>query len=1545
MSNSDDLKALFASLQRNDSRTGSPSNNLSQSRNAHAFAHNGFLPSHEYRTPSVSSPIMSPPANESQPHTSTIASPRTNPSISPAPGMGHQSSDRTASLLNLLKFSQPPASFGQATSGEVDKPSQLKSPVSHGGSSHSIHGRGVSASDLVASFMGKPSSPSGHEQTSIHSQEQAYEQHGNSAMEEKPPVGTENPQDLLLRLLNRTASQNKPESERGRETQKPTKHTPEPSSDRSRGRENIMPKEETSRQSSRGATIRVFGADDTGKPTPFEPSATKRDTIFTYVNPFEQLAASSPRNQPPRKDTPTPGIMSVSKDGNKRSKISSPETSSIRRNLSADEETNVSPREKSATLNGQAKLFHPSRLSNSTTKDQSVADALQEMGDEVNHEVEDALTRAERENLGMAADAVMDALEKASDAELDAAVEAAHEDLQSIAANVKDSLDSPGNKEALREAFPEPVARAVEEVVEEVVNGNVVDDWESAEEGPDRAEERKVLVFNFPMRPFVSIEIKSKKQQLLSFRDDALMDVARFKKDFDQIDRTLASATEGYVVYALPKSGFRVIRQDDGVEKQVFRSSHDRIFNIAISTAPTSQDSKVQAVIATGISGTVYWSPISDSETFAENAPSVESQSLVFPPVPAPDPQTSGGQLKTRARKSSRHPEFFAIGRGKAIHIVSSNRADPYVIGNAPNYRRVDAERFFKERTMKIATGKAGKDFSFSDDDSLIVSLDKAGRLRFWDIRALFDADSPRRPSEVKVPLWSLNTTSPTEKSWPTSVLFVDKIRPYSKEIALRYLLVGMKQNHTLQLWDLGLGKAVQELNFPHENESDAICSIAYHPNSGIIVVGHPTRNSIYFIHLSAPKYNLPAMNQAKFLERLADNDETLPKPEATAIMSGLREYSFAPKGELRSLELLPRVNSGSSTFGLDQVLFELYVAHSKGVTYVTVKKEDLGWSPNRDFKVLHPVDAEETGVIVVKELREPSEPPSDRSSANGEQIMSRVDAKQSDTSRVASPIPIPIPTKPVLLGSAKARGGDDRPEVPSRTSSTQRQELPTNSGVEKTSRRKKKLAALGDANSNIISGSERDIPPTSQTYASAARSTNNTQPDSFSTLTKPNGNSKPAQRLFDPRMGLDDLHSRAMHDSESSGLKISRDLLDDLAQKVNDSISTEISKFNEATGQQFNDLYRHIEEDRRVQDAAGAAKQDAVLRLISSTLSNNIEKSLTRIVTSGIKDNIVPELNKVVGSVINQRVTELLSDSLRQIIPRELKASLPEVINKAMQSREVARSISEAVTAKLSGRIDNGLTTVFQTSIAPAFEDLTSRVSQKISKEVERRVNEQLQQANVIRTESNEKIDQLMLLVHGLTETVHSMATTQSELQNEVNQLRSIVSQKQAPAPAPAPTQSSPSRHGSSTLPALELSEMEKIAMLMDEGKYDEGTVKWIQSQHPSELFDNFFCRYSPEFLRSVAPLVALSTAATLMQTFDTHLAERLTWLETLLPRLNPMDPEIKQVMPRILDALSQKLESHFMVVAETDPGNMAILRKIPQLVRQVKEIRSYLP
>ncbi|KAI9859233.1 MAG: hypothetical protein M1813_007007 [Trichoglossum hirsutum] len=1517
---------------------------------------------HGYHQDGSSSPMASPSA--SNPHSrSSMASPLgpIPQNRTPAPSAEHLNAERTASLLSLLKFPQstsvslPATPAAQAKPWTPTVPNGAQNFQSHQGQNG--HGRAISASDLVASFMGKQAiSGSKSPPTTSHAQDNAEIK--REPMEPSLATGS-NPQDLLLQLLNRP----KPAQDDTQSSPEPPKnealseqHDSEaPAANLAQGLDEISLKQPPPDQSQPGKpsslTTNGSRSDGDSRPTTSKPEQNIQKpptSMFTYVNPFEQLAASSPRNRTPKLETPrseayTPTGEAATGtdryDGSKRKNKESPDSVQVysRRKLSPSEgdasvlsspTINILPDGRSH-LEALMGIGAPDNTVNAREPPKEVEVQLDKQAQEI-------LTEAQSDKAGGSAAVKREEVLAAKDpSEM-------QEQSHDAAADIKKELEKNGDQGALEKGIPNLAIGVVKNTINNTAEGNLADSWESAdgEDTPDKEEGSIVRVYDFPMKPFVSITLKSIEISRATFRADSVMDISRLKKDFDQIDRTLATSTNKFIVYALAKNGgFRVIRQADGRDKQVFRGIHDRIFNVSVSTArSTSPTTGTEAVLGTGLSGTVYWALIRKpyEEFFDQD---IESYGFILPP--AVETHTSGGQLKTRAKTSSCHPEFFAVGRGKSIFVVWPLVArDDRYIKESKKHRVVDSEKYFKERCLKINTGKAGKDFTFSGDDTTIVSLDKAGRVRVWDVQELVgetygvvgDAKSTRiQPIEVNAPLMTLMTATPSEKAWPTSVLLVDKLRPYVKCTALRYLIVGMKQNHTLQLWDLGLGKAVQELNFPHDKESDAICSVAYDPASGIIVVGHPTRNSIYFIHLSAPKYNLTTMSQARYIQRVAQKDPSIPKPDATAIMSGLREYSFAAKGQLRSLDILSRPHPSPDLAERDDpVLFELYCMYSKGVTCISIKKEDLGWS--KESRVLHPMDAVQEGVVEIEDLREhPTAFSTEPSSVNEND-----GATVSPTALVAKPISKEVVKKSV---AGSVRPNPVNPQTAVIASTLARVESKTDAaraalinGTSDGPAKPEKLKRIRKDEQPSSASKTTDSP----SYAIAARRGKSPLPRVPASPSKEGGRStvqKPMPPVPEaPADSTNDIEpSPVLPDAGSINLGISGNFLDKEMKKVEKAVSAEFSK---VITRELSTLYTRFDEDRRIQQAAGDAKQDAILRLVSSTLSENVEKTLGRIISSNIQQIVLPSIADVTATAIDRRLAENLSHSLSQNIPRELKAALPEAIGRAIQSPDVLKVVADSVALKLVGHVENEFSAALHNTISPAFKSLAVEVAKKIAGEVEHRTAEQLRRADVQRQSDSKKMDQLTNLIRGLSETVHTMASAQAEFQSEILKLQRQLqhqSDRAARTPTPPMQEKSP-----------EELEAEAITQMLDDGRVEEGTVMWLQSGiRQAELFDRIFARQGPGFVRSLSPLVMLSVAAAITTSFESFPVEYLQWLENILLAMDPLHQEVREMVPKIMDVLIQRMEQMYMGLSESNAGD-PVLKRLPSLWKKAKQLKQ---
>jgi hypothetical protein len=1422
MSTPTDFQALFANIHPPANRSASA--NVEQS-NTQSVMYNASA----QQQPASTSPIGAQ-SHSSFPMNSSFTS--------------QEKDDRTSNLLNLLKFSQPNPNSSSSSTATHNNPASLRSTSFHtvpdttSVEAQSVHGRGISASDLVASFMSKPHPPP-TAQTAMSPPS------GSSGDSRKASSSAQDdPQDILLRLLNRGGQKDTTKSDtQAQENKPPVQRVPEAFADDLKqdaadaAAQNVSPA--PNRSNGGSPAPRIFGSER--QSSSFEPSvAIDRDRapskpVFTYVNPFDQLAASSPRNRTPKPDpasgrnSPAVELLKKQAEGSKRkSQESSPEPS-LRRKL-----TPVSIKNRRSPPPAQ---YQP--------KTESVSNALKEVASQVGNEAEGALARAEQGESDMPIKqeetSPDNSIDELADKLQDAAIDA--DKLQEAAIEIKKELDKEENQGALEDIKSAAAAESIREVIEETASGELLENsWESAdgEESPTKEDEdsgnRVVKVYSFPIKPFVTITIKQLPDAEVQFRDDSILDIARLKKTFDQTDRSLTSATSEYIVYAQVKAGgIRVIRQEDGADKSLFKSSNDRVFNVALPTTPyKSLSTYSQAVLATGVSGTVYWAPIFRTENDLFEANTIENESLAFPPsgVGEDPSSTSGGQLKTRARKSARHPDYFAIGRGKSIHIVFTLPAA------MPKYRKapgaVDTDQFFKDRALKINTGKAGKDFTFSEDDTVIVSLDKNGMIKFWDIRDLVEGQNPTANKvtavEVKEPIMTLASAATSkEKPWPTSVMLLDKARPYARGIALRYMIVGLKQNHTLQLWDLVLGKPVQELNFPHTSDADAICSFGYDPNSGMLVVGHPTRNSIFFIHLSAPRYGLKPMCQADLLQRVVGKE--MPAPESTAFLSGIREVSFSLKGQLRSLELLPVVNKpkagsnvGTEANRDETVLFELYVMHSRGVTCLRIQKEDLGWGENNES--LHEVKALEAGVIELAELRtELADSVSGTETPTPARVADRDKKKQGEDIVRAAPPPELQESTP----NGQAKQLDLNHDTVQASSSTDKSER------KKKGRNKSKGSApKPEDNSDVQSQLQSSSHLLS---ATPDPSSSTTDPTAFSTLAddfKDNNDNKapePSESMDPTKPVFYSTTPTKSGRSDTINLGISGDFLDKEIKKIERGVSAEVTKI---LNRSLDSLHRRLLEDKHADQIKEGARTETVLRLVSEALNQNVEKSLSRIVNEQLTHVAVPALQTVTKQVIEKHVTKVMerrvadavSQSLGAWMNREMHQHFPAAVTQAFHN-----------TGTLPDIIATKVATQVNTQVAGHLERfITNQVTNNIIAESNKQAAK-IADLNAKMMEQTAKIDQLTSLLRGSIDTISTMAAAQSDFQTEIlklqrqlgtgtgssgpteNQLTSYtVSREGTESPtvrSPVPTK---------TAEEIELAE---ITELMTEGQFTEGSIK----------------------------------------------------------------------------------------------------------------------
>jgi hypothetical protein len=1313
-----------------------------------------------------------------------------------------------------------------------------------------------------------------------------------------PVPAQQNPQDLLLRLLNHPKPAQQAQQASGRSSRAasgaastvlspPAASSNKPETvvdDLAQDLADAELEQVPSDPAASASPMRVFGSDGQESSSRLQPEPTTLAPKFTYVNPFDQLEAASPRNRTPvQAPQPAPKVEILKKNA----------------------------------------FEAPVPTAHEGPTHETVAEAVSDLGEQVGQQIEEALAEAEA-HVG----------EELEDITAEDVAEI-QETMAEIAAEIT------ADKE-LDATLPKPLADALKEVAAEVA-----DDWEAAEAEESMAkDDQTVTVYRFPMRAFASIQVNEMPQRRLYFANDLFMDIARLKKDFDQIDRSLVSASKNFIVYALvKKGGFRIIRQENGHYRQVFENHQERIFNIALCTTPDDSPSQqsLESILGIGVNGTVFWTSLDPAreDQFGEN---LDSQGLMLPPSPSQDDNTSGGQLKTRAKPSSRHPEFFAVGRGKSIHIVFPRVAAEYARTKS---RICHTERYLKERSLKILTGKAGKDFTFSEDDTIIVSLDKAGRMRFWDIRTLTDPElgnprSPPRQVEVSETLLEFHTTTPNAKSWPTSVFFFDKDKPYTKGIALRYVMVGMKQNHAFQLWDLGLNKAVQEIHLPHENESDAICSVSFHPRTGIMAVAHPTRNSIFFVHVSCPRYNLPVLSQAAYVSRLANKGDKsqnpLPPVNATAIMTSITEYSFASKGQIRSLHMLNEPAGPADVDDPDNAaLFELYVMHSKGVCVLRIRRSDLGWK--KEGEPINPKEAEEEGVITISQLK-PPQPVTDESSTAGDtpapKSVSDRSARETLKRENSNVSRQSINPEAVMRASTLAKveskqdaaraaiiNGSEKPEKKKKKRST------TETGSQVSSV-PATATSSAPATATVSTSTRAPAPPS---YAQAAQVAQMQEMPQSKPVTPALSQIIPTAIDTEAPEWAKQLISK--HFQQPSTAATSAPAAEFDAKKLEEIVQAEISK---GFSRELDVMYKRIDEDKRVMNAANGAKQEAILRMVSSTLNENVEGVIRKMVDDNIRNVLLPEVLAKTSATLDQG----LKSALGPLLSKEV----PDAVSRALKHPQLFQALSDQVAKKIIGNFEPMVVASVGAVVNPAISNLSSLIEGQIGAE--------LRQAHAHRHEDAAKIAQLTDTVHTCLETIQTMVATQAELQAQVAKLHQAIEQREGPR-GPVQQRSPQVTRSPAKQKTPEELELESITRFMAEGNYEQGTMMWLQSPRSSALFDRVFVRCDPSYLNQVSPLLALSTGAVVSESLERNLTERLIWLDAVLKSVNAnvsssqnhfrlqltfhQDAEIRDIIPKIMDVVIQRLTSAYIQLNENTPGS-PLLRIISQLVNKCNEM-----
>lgn len=276
--------------------------------------------------------------------------------------------------------------------------------------------------------------------------------------------------------------------------------------------------------------------------------------------------------------------------------------------------------------------------------------------------------------------------------------------------------------------------------------------------------------------------------------------------------------------------------------------------------------------------------------------------------------------------------------------------------------------------------------------------------------------------------------------------------------------------------------------------------------------------------------------------------------------------------------------------------------------------------------------------------------------------------------------------------------------------------------------------------------------------------------------------------------------------------------------------------------------LDRKIDEDRRIQQSAGDVKHENILRLISSTLTDNVEQVISRIVMDNIQAQVVPAISNVTSASVQRAISDNLNRALSTSIPTELRQTVPDAVNRALSHPDMLNRISDALIHPLLQAVEREFSHSLHSSLIPNFQKYAMESARNAIAETERAHNETITRLEHMRIQDSKKIDQLMGTIMSLSESMNTLVKQQSDFQEQVRQAQeeffagqtSAASQSRG---APEPLnhhqqhhqhqypqhQQTPRQYQQPVPPpkTAEQLEAEEIESLLKSGKYEDGTIK----------------------------------------------------------------------------------------------------------------------
>ncbi|GAO46234.1 hypothetical protein SAICODRAFT_7270 [Saitoella complicata NRRL Y-17804] len=710
--------------------------------------------------------------------------------------------------------------------------------------------------------------------------------------------------------------------------------------------------------------------------------------------------------------------------------------------------------------------------------------------------------------------------------------------------------------------------------------------------------------------------------------------ITRQKRTYDPTERQIIAATIRYVAYALPETsatpGIRLIDQENGAMCLLRSEYKEKIVNLTFWHGEGKSDGIVARLRVTNSVGAVYVYKIT-GELKGDNEPYVVE--LGF------EGDSAEIAVKPRARWNPINSDAVGVSFGMYLYNIPEFAREVIRRDGLPEGVAGDVQ--------VICADKSLKDFAFSDDGSTIATVDKLA-IKLWPQDATSGSD--QRIMQCVPELAYTAITS--DKLTSVRFIDVDDKRP------ARYLLVGARHNHDLQLWDIELGTCVQQLSFPSE-ETNRMACVGYHQATQTVVISCAARKSLYFLHLTAPaRAGQEGMSQAEYCRHVSKKAQ-----EITVHDANVRSAAFEYVAEYR-FDTDPAATSAPSTcFGFqieesydDANAFEMFVYHEGGFTA---------------FGCQSLLSAPAAAPTLQGTKLDPEAEPARRKNKPRKLALHRRVAPGDEDLGVTTSISATRPT----------------------SSSAAESQL-----TEAELQRRRSSIMITESVEQVRSPTATRTPQPDDLVLAAA---------GVSATEGPEMLVEEVVRQLEEKEAVQETESASVPPVIASATATNVDMT-----AVTEGLKALELNLQTKIDNAFAAQARRLEEDRLVQAAADQARQETILKVVSETLSKNTGKLIQTTINNTIQQQVLPALSTLVGASLEHNMTKALKDPLEKALPKELFAVINASVQQALTQPEFTASIAAAVGKPLVGAVE--------TSFKAEMLKLVGDIEQKALREIQ---------------------------------------------------------------------------------------------------------------------------------------------------------------------------------------------------------------------------------